>query len=74
MTAMSTQTTLTAADPQVMADLDAVMRRVIDGTPVDAETSRRIRERSERITEELRQKYGQLDVAVQLLREVRDDP
>ncbi len=59
-------------DPQVLADLDAVMRRIMDGTPVDPETSRRIEERADRITEELRKKHGQIDVD-QLLRDAREE-
>jgi len=35
--------------------------------------SRRIRERAERITEQLRQEHGELDIAVQLIRETRDE-
>jgi hypothetical protein len=34
---------------------------------------RRIRERGTKITEELRQKYGEMDIAVDLIREVRDE-
>jgi hypothetical protein len=34
---------------QVLADLDAVVKRFIDGSPVDPETSRRIEERADRI-------------------------
>ena len=48
-------------DPQVLADLDAVMKRIIDGTPVDPETSRRIEERADRITEEIRRTRGVMD-------------
>ena len=48
-------------DLQVLADLDAVMKRMIDGTPVDAETSRRIEERADRITEEIRRTRGVMD-------------
>ena len=50
-------------DPQVLADLDAVMKRIIDGTPVDPETSRRIEERADRITEEIRRTRGIMDDA-----------
>lgn len=50
-------------DLQVMADLDAVMKRIIDGTPVDPETSRRIEERADRITEEIRRTRGVMDDA-----------
>ena len=50
-------------DMQVLADLDAVMKRIIDGTPVDPETSRRIEERADRITEEIRRTRGVMDDA-----------
>jgi hypothetical protein len=50
-------------DLQVLADLDAVMKRIIDGTPVDPETSRRIEERADRITEEIRRTRGIMDDA-----------
>ncbi len=48
-------------DPQVLADLDAVMKRMIDGTPVDPGTSRRIEERAGRITNEIRLTRGVID-------------
>jgi hypothetical protein len=48
-------------DPQVLADLNAVMKRIIDGTSVDLETSRRIEERADHITEELRRTRGVMD-------------
>jgi hypothetical protein len=50
-------------DLQVLADLDAVMKRIIDGTPVYPETSRRIEERADRITEEIRRTRGVMDDA-----------
>jgi len=61
---MSTAKTEPAGiDQQVLADLDAVMKRIIDGTPVDPETSRRIEERADRITEEIRRTRGVMDDA-----------
>jgi hypothetical protein len=48
-------------DREVQSDLAAVMKRIIDGTPVDAETSRRIEERAARITEEIRRTRGVID-------------
>ena len=61
---MSTaKTTAARIDLQVLADLDAVMKRIIDGTPVDPETSRRIEERADRITEEIRRTRGVMDDA-----------
>ncbi len=59
---MSTaETEPVGTDPQVLADLDAVMKRIIDGTPVDPETSRRIEERADRITDEIRRTRGVMD-------------
>jgi hypothetical protein len=69
---MSTEQEIGGMDPQVLADLDAVMRRIIDGTPVDPEVSRRIRERAERVTEETYRAHGDVDVN-QLLHDARDD-
>ncbi len=69
----SSETKSSGIDPQVLADLDAVMERIRTGKTFDPETSRRIRERAERITEEIRQKHGELDIAVQLIRETRDE-
>jgi hypothetical protein len=60
-------------DPAALADLDAVLRHVASGTPLDPELVRRVEERPERITDELRRKYGELDVAVELVRAIRDE-
>jgi hypothetical protein len=59
-------------DPQALADHEAVMRQVTEGTPVEPELARRVREGAERITEEIRREHGDLDV-VQLLRDARKD-
>jgi hypothetical protein len=56
-------TTDTSGDSQVRADLDAVMKRIIDGTPIDPETSRRIEKRANRITEEIHRTHGVIDDA-----------
>ena len=56
---MSTAKTLPArTDPQVLADVNAVMKRIIDGAEVDPDTSQRIEERADRITEEIRRTRG----------------
>ena len=59
--------------PDVEADLQVVIDHLTTGQPLDAETARRIRERSERATQEIRDKHGVLDVAVDLIREIRDE-
>ncbi len=43
------------------------------GKPLDPETYRRIRERQERLTAELCQQHGEMNIAVDLVREVRDE-
>lgn len=55
---MSTLFQANGVDQQVNADLDAMMKNIIDGTPLDPETSRRIDERADRITEKLRRLHG----------------
>jgi hypothetical protein len=55
------------------ADAQAVIEHVLTGRPLDPEVARRVRERSERATEELRQRYGTRNVAVDLIREIRDE-
>jgi adenosyl cobinamide kinase/adenosyl cobinamide phosphate guanylyltransferase len=67
-----------AADPLAdldafLADLHAVLERIATGKSLDSEMAHRIRERAQRITEEIRQKHGKLDIAVQLIRESRDE-
>jgi hypothetical protein len=54
-------------------DKDALLEHIITGKPLDPEVRRRIRERGERITEQLRQTYGVMDIAVDLIRETRDE-
>ena len=62
-----------AADSlEALADLRAVIDSLVSKKPLDPETIRRIEDRAERMTEELRQRYGELNVAVDLIREVRD--
>lgn len=69
---MSAETQPSGIDPQALADLEAVMRHVNEGTPVEAELARRVRERSQKVTEETRRKYGEIDVDA-LLHSVRDE-
>lgn len=58
---------------EASSDLEAVLHHLVAGTPMQAELSLRVRARSERMTEELRRRYGQFNVAVDLVREVRDE-
>jgi len=61
-----------ATDPQFRDDYEAVMRHVADGTPVEPELARRVRERAERITDEIRREHGDIDV-VKLLHDAREE-
>lgn len=63
---------ITGTDPEALADLEAVMKQINDGTPLPPEIARRIDERAARIKDDLRRNYGEIDV-VQLLRDARDE-
>jgi hypothetical protein len=63
----------TVIPPDVMADMQAVADALAARRPVDPDIARRLRERGEAITEELRQKYGELDIGVPAIRELRGE-
>jgi hypothetical protein len=71
MNAKDTNTGSTS--PEVLSDLAAILRHLAAGTPVDSALGGHVEERSERLTEQLRQRYGELNVAVDLIREIRDE-
>lgn len=62
-----------SSDPQVEADLTAVMEHVTSGKPLDAAVARRVQERGEMIRQEVFARNGLLNVAVDLVREGRDE-
>jgi hypothetical protein len=51
----------------------AIIEKLMTGKPLDAAVERRIRERGERIAQEILEKHGVRNIAVELIREVRDD-
>ena len=59
--------------PDIAADGDAVIESLVRGQPLDEETRNRIRERGRKLTEQIRQKYGEMNIAVDLVRESRDE-
>jgi hypothetical protein len=63
----------TLIPPDVLADAQLVAECVAAGKPVPPEVARRVREDAARITERLRQKYGELDIGVPAIRELRDE-
>jgi predicted ATP-grasp superfamily ATP-dependent carboligase len=68
----TTEARVTVLDSQALADADAVMLHVINGTPIDPDLKRRVEERADRITEEIRQTHGYVDVD-NLVRSARDE-
>ncbi len=56
-----------------ISDNNVLLERLATGRPLDAETYRRIRERQEAITAELRKNHGKMNIAIDLVREVRDE-
>ena len=67
---MDTTDTISAEEA---ADTQAVLAHAFEGKPLDPEVRRRVRERAEKITEQLRQQYGEMNIAVDLVRETRDE-
>ncbi|HEX7378541.1 MAG TPA: hypothetical protein VF278_15585 [Pirellulales bacterium] len=65
---MSTETKST-----IEADDEALMERVLHGKPLEPETYRRIRAEGDRITEEIRRRHGTIEIAVDLIRAIRDE-
>ena len=55
------------------ADARAVIDCLVNASPLDAEVERRVRLRSQRATEEVRRRLGIVNVAVDLIRETRND-
>jgi hypothetical protein len=66
---MKTTDTLT----EQQADEEAVNEHVLTGKPLDPEVYRRVRARADKITAELRRKHGEMNIAADLIREVRDE-
>ncbi len=70
---MDTAATTTGFPPDIDADAQAVIEQVMAGKPVDPEAARRVHERAQQIRREILAKHGVLDVAVDLIRETRDE-
>ena len=64
---MSTETKSTAD-----SDTKALLAWIAEGTPLPPDVRKRIQERGDELTEEIRQKYGIVEIAVDLIREIRD--
>ena len=57
----------------VDTDTEAILERMVTGKPLDPEVYRQIRAEGAKITESIRQKHGILNIAVDLIRESRDE-
>lgn len=68
----TTETRPDLLELQDQTDSEAVMRHVMEGTPIDPELKRRVEERANQITEDIRRKHGFIDVD-KLIRDARDD-
>lgn len=62
-----------AIPPDVLADLEAVTAAAAAGKKPDPELTRRVRERARKATESVRKRCGELNIAVDLIRQTRDE-
>jgi hypothetical protein len=69
---MSTEIHTTGVPPQAMADLEDAARYAASDVR-DPDVMRRACECMDRTREELRKQFGEMNVAVDLVREVRDE-
>lgn len=63
----------TETKPSLDPDTEAILERMTTGKPIEPEVYRRIQERGDKITEEIRKKNGTLEIAVDLIRETRNE-
>jgi hypothetical protein len=61
-----------AIPPEFRDDTEAVMEHLTAGKPLAPDVAQRIRERGERIREEVFRKHGILDIGSPAIRELRD--
>lgn len=69
---MSSHLKDTGIPPEVIADLEEAARYAASGAR-DPDVTRQAAESMDRMREELRRKLGEMNVAVDLVREVRDE-
>ena len=69
MNAVEHKTSLTDAS----ADAEAVIASALSGRPLDPAVARRVMERSVALRDESARKYGVREIAVELIREIRDE-
>jgi hypothetical protein len=69
---MSAINTPSIAEAELQADLAKAVDRLVNGHR-DAKAIQRACERMDRMREEMRKRTGEIEVAVNLIREIRDD-
>jgi hypothetical protein len=67
---MNVSDTTRAIDPEVMADLEEVCKT--KGIVRDPELYRRVTERANRVRQEILERFGTQDIAVEIVREMRN--
>jgi len=73
MNTASTTHSIIEGAAEIDADTLAPIEKLTTSKPLDEQAYRRIRERADRLTEELRQEKGVREIAVGLVRESRDE-
>lgn len=63
----------TISTTEAQTDMEEVFAAFAEDRKVDPEVSKRIEERANRVSQEIFQKHGYLNVAVDLIREGRDE-
>jgi len=58
--------------PELEADTQIIIEHLMTGKPLDPEVARRIRERGDRIREQILAEHGVLDIGVPAIRELRN--
>ena len=66
------ETNSTDLPPDLQEDTKAILDHLA-GKPLDPAVARRIRERGDRIREQVRREHGILDIGVPAIRELRDE-
>ncbi len=70
---MDTPETTNATPQDVRDDMQAVADALVAGRPVPPDVARRVRERSEKVQEQLLRRYGVREIAVDLIRQGREE-
>lgn len=70
---MTNQSNSAGDPPDVLNDMQAVADAAAASRPVDPEVAKRVRERSEKVQDQLQRRYGVREIAVDLIRQGREE-